>query len=114
MKRSEDWDTAVTLAFAAEQSTAAAQLLTSDKITPLDALRLAYDKYISSLLENTHFLPIPIIARLRRAQSTYVDAKETGISTEHARRLASELVVILRQMAPLFSAEPHKDLHRIA
>jgi len=114
MKGSEDWDTAVTLAFAAEQSTAAAQLLTSDTVTPLDALGLAYDKYISSLLENTHFLPIAITANLRRAQSKYVHAKEGGISIEHAHRLASELMVILRQMAPLFSSEPHRDLHRIA
>jgi hypothetical protein len=45
MKGSEDWDTAVTVAFAAEQSTAAAQLLTIDKITPPDALQLAYDEY---------------------------------------------------------------------
>ena len=114
MKRSEDWDIAVTLAFSAEQSTAAAQLLTSDKITPLDALRLAYDKYISSLLENTHFLPIGITAKLLSAQSKYVHAKERGISTEHARRLTSELMVILRQMAPLLSTEPHGDLHRTA
>jgi hypothetical protein len=82
MKGSEDWDTAVTLAFAGEQSTAAAQLLTSDKIAPLDALRLAYDKYISSLLENTHFLPIGITAKLLSAQSKYVHAKERGISAE--------------------------------
>jgi len=114
MKGSEDWDTAVTLAFAAEQSTAAAQLLTSNTTPPLDALGLAYDKYISSLLENTHFLPIGITAKLLSAQSKYVHAKERGISTEHARRLASELMVILRQMAPLFSAEPHRDLRRIA
>jgi len=35
--------------FAAETVRAAVQLLTSEKITPLDALRLSYDKYISSL-----------------------------------------------------------------
>jgi hypothetical protein len=114
MKGSEDWDTAVALAFATEQSTAAAQLLTSEKIAPLDALRLAYDEYISSLLENAHFLPLGITAKLLSAQSKYVHAKERGISTERARRLASELMVILRQMAPLFRAEPHRDLHRIA
>jgi len=53
--------------------------------------------------KNTHFLPIGITAKLLGAQSQYVHAKERGISTEHARRLASELMVILRQMAPLIA-----------
>jgi len=100
-----EWDTAVTLAFAAEQSFAAAQLLTSDKITPLDALRLSYDKYVSSLLVHTQFLPISLTAELRGAQSEYAHAKEKGISREDARRLASDLMVILRRMAPLLEAE---------
>ena len=100
-----NWDTAVTLAFAAEQSDAAVQLLTSEKIMPLDALRLSYDKYISSLLENTRFLPIGITAKLLRAHSKYARAVERGISIDDARQLASELVVILRQMAPLLNTE---------
>jgi hypothetical protein len=100
-----NWDTAVTLAFAAEQSDAAVQLLTSEKITPLDALRLSYDKYISSLLENTRFLPIGITATLLRAQSKYAHAVERGISIDDASRLTAELLVMLRQMAPLLSTE---------
>jgi hypothetical protein len=44
-------------------------LLTSEKITPLNALRLSYDKCISSLLENTRFLPIGITSELRTSQS---------------------------------------------
>ena len=100
-----NWDTAVTLAFAAEQSDATVQLLTSEKITPLDALRLSYDKYISSLLENRRFLPIGFTAKLLRAQSKYAHAVERGISTDDARWLTAELVVILRQMAPLLSIE---------
>jgi hypothetical protein len=104
MKSIANWDTA-TLAFAAEQSDAAVQLLTSEKITPLDALRLSYDKYIFSLLENTRFLPIGITAKLRTSQSKYVHAVERGISIDDARRLTSELVAILRQMTPLLSTE---------
>jgi hypothetical protein len=100
MSLAMNWDTTVTLAFAAEQSLAAAQLLTSDKIAPLDALRLSYDKYISSLLTHTHFLPVGITARLRNARSKYASAAETGISTEDARQLTSELMVILREIAP--------------
>lgn len=106
MKSAVDWDTAVTVAFAAEQSFAAAQLLTSDKITRLDALRLSYDKYVSSLLVHKHFLPIGIAAELRRVQSSYVQARERGIDSEGALRLTSELMIILRRMAPLLTAEP--------
>src|ERR1700745_2814499 len=96
MKSIANWDTAIPLAFAAEQSDAAVQLLTSEKITPLDALRLSYDKYIFSLLENTRFLPIGITAKLRTSQSKYVHAVERGISIDDARGLTSELVAILR------------------
>jgi len=106
MKSAVDWDTAVTLAFAAEQSFAAAQLLSSDRIAPEDALRLSYDKYISSLLAHTRFLPVSITAKLLRAQSRYVQAKERGISRDDAGRLASELMVILRQMASLLRTDP--------
>ena len=104
MKNSLDWDTAVTLAFAAEQSFSAAQLLTSDKIPPLDALRVSYDRYVRSLLVHAQFLPASITADLRMAQSNYARAKKKGISREEALRMASELMVILRQMAPLLQA----------
>src|SRR5690349_24954844 len=103
MKSGANWDTAVTLAFAAEQSFAAVQLLTSKKITPQDALRLSYDKHMFSLLENTRFLPIGITAKLRGARSKYAHALERGISIDDARRLISELMVILHQMAPPLS-----------
>jgi hypothetical protein len=105
MSLAMNWDTSVTLAFAAEQSLAAAQLLTNSKIAPLDALRLSYDKYISSLLTHAHFLPIGVTARLRNAKSKYARAAETGINTEEARRLTSELMVILREMAPLLRTD---------
>ena len=101
MKSTEDWDTAVTLAFAAEQSFSAAQLLTSEKIPTLDALRLSYDRYVSSLLAHARFLPASIAAELRIAQSNYARAKNKAISSEDALRMASQLMTILRQMAPL-------------
>jgi len=101
MKSTPNWDTAVTLAFAAEQSFAAAQLLTSNMITPQEALRLTYHKYISPLLEHTRFLPLSMTAMLRSAHAKYVHAEKRGIGREDASRLASELMVILHQMAPL-------------
>src|ERR1700761_6635590 len=101
MKRATDWDIAVTVAFAAEQSFAAAQLLTSDKITLLEALRLSYAKHIATLVGNAHFLPISITAELCRLQAAYVQAEERGISREDAFRMASELMATLRQLAPL-------------
>ena len=101
MQSTQKWDTAVTLAFAAEQSFGAAALLTSNMITQQEALRLSYDRYISPLLEHTRFLPLSITARLRSAQAKYVHAEKRGIGRDDARRLASELMVILRQIAPL-------------
>lgn len=102
MKSTLNWDRAVTFAFAAEQSLAAAELLASNIIMPQEALRLSYEKYISPLLEHARFLPLSITARLRSAQARYVHADKRGIGREDASRLASELTVILRQIVPLF------------
>jgi hypothetical protein len=107
MKSAPNWDTAVTLAFAAEQSFAAAALLTSNVITQQEALRLSYDKYISPLLEHTRFLPLSITARLRSAQAKYLHAEKRGIGREDASRLASELMVILRRILPLLERRNH-------
>jgi hypothetical protein len=101
MKSTLNWDRAVTLAFAAEQSLAAAELLASNIITQQEALRLSYDRYISLLLEHTRFLPLRMTALLRRAHAEYVHAEKRGIGGKDACRLASELMVILRQIAPL-------------
>ena len=103
MKDVQNWDTTVALAFAAEQSFAAAQLLTSDTATPTDALKLCYSKYVSALLVHSHFLPPGITENLEASQSNYVRAQEAGISTEDAERMASELVVILRQLTPFLT-----------
>ena len=100
MKSTLNWDRAVTLAFAAEQSFAAAELLASNIITPQEALRLSYDKYISPLLEHARFLPLSITARLRSAHARYVHAEKRGIGRDDANRLVSELMVILRQIVP--------------
>ena len=100
MNSTLNWDRAVTLAFAAEQSLAAAELLASNIITPQEALRLSYDKYISALLEHARFLPLNITARLRSVHARYAHAEKRGIGKEDARRLASELMVILRQIVP--------------
>jgi hypothetical protein len=101
MKSTLNWDRAVTLAFAAEQSLAAAELLASNIITQREALQLSYDRYISPLLEHTRFLPLSITARLRSTRAKYVHAEKRGIGREDASQLASELMVVLRQIVPL-------------
>jgi hypothetical protein len=100
-----NWDTVVTLAFAAEQACAAAQLLNNHAIKRPDALRLCYDKYVSALLQHTHFLPAAITARLERARAKYVRAAEASISREDARILTSELMAILRMISPVLRTE---------
>jgi hypothetical protein len=69
MRTGPTWDTVVTLVFAAEQACAAAQLLNNHAISRADALRLCYDKYVSALLQHTHFLPAAITARLERGRA---------------------------------------------
>ena len=98
---SPNWDTVVTLAFAAEQACAAAQLLNNHSITRPDALRLSYEKYVSALLQHTHFLPTAITARLERARAKYARTAQAGISREDARILTSELMAILRTISPV-------------
>jgi len=102
---SPNWDSVVTLAFAAEQACAAAQLLNNHAIARPDALRLCYEKYLSALLQHTHFLPAVITARLDRARVKYARAARAGISREDARILTSELMAILRMISPVLRPE---------
>ena len=65
-----EWDSAITLAFAAENLFAAAQLLTSDLVPWRRALRVAYDRHLVPLLENDDFLPEDI--REKRSEEHHV------------------------------------------
>lgn len=94
------WDSAITLAFAAENLFAAAQLLTSDLVPWKRALRLAYDRHLVPLLENDDFLPEEIREKLLDAHRSYLRANSRGINPEFARQLASELMQILSEISP--------------
>lgn len=105
MRTAQNWDTVVTLAFAAEQACAAAQLLNNHAITRPDALRLCYGKYVSALLQHTHFLPSVITARLERSRAKYERTAKAGLNREDARILSSDLMAILRMISPVLRTE---------
>ena|SRR5579871_2400194 len=106
--------TDVTGAFAAEQSFAAAQLLTNDQITLGEALELSHEKHLSSSLGNAELLPIAVTDELRTLGADYLQAKERGIKRDGALGMASELLAARRQMAALLKPETSwrfGDLH---
>jgi hypothetical protein len=93
------WDSAITLAYAAEQLFAASQLLTSDLVPGSRALQMAYDRHIVPLLDNERLLPEGIREKLLGARQTFLSANCTGLSHDCARQLASELMNILRDVS---------------
>lgn len=95
------WDSAITLAFAAEHLFAAAQLLTSDLVPWNRALSAAYERHLIPLIENDGLLPEDIRARLVNAQRSYVGAKSGELTREFAKHLASEFMSILSEIAAL-------------
>ena len=98
-----NWDSTITLAFAAEQLFAAAQLLTSDFVPWNRALRIAYERHLVPLLDNDSLLPENIRDKMLEAHRSYVSAKSRGLTREFARELASQLMDILREIMPLLS-----------
>jgi hypothetical protein len=97
------WDSAITLAFAAENLFAAAQLLTSDIVPWKRALRLAYDRHLVPLLDNCDFLPADIREKLLDAHRSFLRANSRGLSAEFARQLASELMGILSETTSMLN-----------
>ena len=98
-----EWDSAITLAVAAEHLFEAAQLLTSDVVPPQRALKIAHEQYMVPLLENDTFLPPDIRGKLLAAQKSYVDATSKEFSRDFARELASELMNILSEITSTLS-----------
>jgi hypothetical protein len=94
-----EWDSAITLAFAAEHLFEAAQLLTSDLVPWEKALKIAHEQHMVPLLENDSFLPEAIRARLLAAQASYLKAQSDGLSRDFAHQLARDLMNILRQIS---------------
>ena len=97
------WDSAISLAFAAENLFAAAQLLTSDVLPWNRALRLAYEKHLVPLVENDDLLPEDIREKLLEAHRSYVHAKSEGLSPSFAHQLASELMAIVREISEILN-----------
>ncbi len=98
-----EWDSAISLAFAAEHLFEAAQLLTSDVVSPQRALKIAHEQHLVPLLENDNFLPPEIRGKLLAAQKSYVEATAEGFSRDFARELASELMNILSEISATLS-----------
>ena len=92
------WDSAVSLAFAAEQLFAAAQLLTSDLVPANQALELVHERHLVPLLDNGDFLPEPVRHQIVEAQHSYNTAVSKGLTRDFARCLASELMKILSEV----------------
>lgn len=103
------WDSAINLAFAAENLFAAAQLLTSDLLPWNRALRIACEKHLVPLLENDEFLPSDIRERLLEAHRSYVRASSQGLSPTFARQLGSELMAILREISEVLNCSRASD-----
>ena len=97
------WDSAISLAFAAEQLFAAAQLLTSDLVPWNRALRISYERHLVPLLENDSLLPQHIRDELLEAHRSYISAKSRGMSPDFARQLARELMGILRDVTRILN-----------
>jgi hypothetical protein len=97
------WDSAITLAFAAENLFAAAQLLTSDLVPWKRALRVAYDRHLVPLLDNDDLLPVDIRDKLLDAHRSFLRANSRGLNAEFARQLANELMSILEEITSLLN-----------
>ena len=97
------WDSAICLAFAAENLFAAAQLLTSDLVPWKRALRVSYERHIVPLVENDDLLPADIREKLLDAHRSYIQADSRGLNREFARQLASELMGILSEISSMLN-----------
>jgi hypothetical protein len=104
------WDSAISLAFAAENLFAAAQLLTSDIVPWKRALRLSYERHLVPLIENDDFLPPHIREELLEAHRSYLRASSRGLNAEFARQLASELMKILKEISAILNHVPGPSL----
>ena len=105
-----EWDSAITLAFAAEQLFAAAQLLTSDLVPWNRGLRLAYEQHLVPLLENDTLLPDEIRDRLLEAHRSYVGARSRGLNLDFSQQLAAQLMTILGEITTIMRRVPGPSL----
>lgn len=92
-----DWDTAIALAYAAEQLFVAAQALTSDLVSKEQGLKTA-DTRLLALLDNEQFLPTRIRDRLRRLHQSYANDQARRLDDAAAHDLSRETMGLLREV----------------
>jgi len=98
-----DWDTAIALAYAAEQLFIAAQALTSDLVSTDHGLSLA-DSRISALLQNSEFLPTPIGQRVHKLHDSYLRRRAAAHQDASiARSLANDTMAALAEIRDVLS-----------
>jgi hypothetical protein len=105
-----DWDTALALAYAAEQLFVAAQALTSDLVRIDQGLEVA-DLRLAALLQNQEFLPEPIrdrVCKLRDSYRTYRPAKP--LDQAMAGRLAQQTMDVLAEVRDVLANIERKRL----
>jgi hypothetical protein len=98
-----DWDTAIALAYAAEQLFIAAQALTSDLVSKDQGLSIA-DSRISALLQNAEFLPDGIGQRVRQLHHSYLRRRAAAHQNASiARSLANDTMSALAEIRDVLS-----------
>jgi hypothetical protein len=98
-----DWDTAIALAYAAEQLFIAAQALTSDLVSTDQALSVA-DARLTALLQNAEFLPDGIGLRVRKLHDCYLRRRAAAHQDASiARSLANDTMSALEEIRDALS-----------
>lgn len=90
-----NWDTAVSLAYAAEQLVLAAQLLTSDMVPMHTAVITAYERYVPAILEHKKWLPFDVAVQLDEAFMDYRSARNRSLDRSLIQHLRSRLLRVL-------------------
>ncbi len=84
-----DWDTAIALAYAAEQLFVAAQALTSDIVSTEHGLSVA-DSRLGALIENSELLPNRIREKILHLRDRYIRCRSANrLDAALAKSLAS-------------------------
>ncbi|HEX6465664.1 MAG TPA: hypothetical protein VFZ99_00075 [Terriglobales bacterium] len=90
-----NWDTAVSLAYAAEQLVLAAQLLTSDIMPLSKAVATVYERHVPAILEHKKWLPFDVAQQLADAFSDYRSARHHILNHRIVQHLRSRLLKVL-------------------
>jgi hypothetical protein len=104
-----DWDTAIALAYAAEQLFIAAQALTSDLVSTGHGLSVA-DARINALLQNSEFLPAAISQRVRKLHDCYLRRRAVAHQDASiARSLANDTMLALAEIRDVLSGMEQRN-----